>query len=68
LSNDEFFWQEVAEKYQEVNEEFNELGFQHNTFLGDDKLEHSWNKLHEIYKGLTQSYTEVYEIIKKWQS
>jgi len=65
------FWQEVAEKYSEVKEEFDELDFQHNMFRFVDlsmKLEHSWNKLHEIYKGLTQSFTEVYEIIKKWQS
>jgi hypothetical protein len=54
----------LAEKYQEFNEEFDELGFQHNMFLGVDpavKLEHSWNKLREIYKGLMKSYSEVYE-------
>jgi hypothetical protein len=64
LSNDEFFWQEVSEKYQESNEEFDKLGFQHDMFLGVDpsiKLEHNWNKLHEIYKGLMKSYSEVYE-------
>jgi hypothetical protein len=62
------FWQEVAEKYQRVNKEFDELGFQHNMFLGVDpsmKLEHSWNNLYEIYKGLMKSYTQVYENYKK---
>jgi len=37
-------------------------------FLGADpavKLEHSWNKLRKIYKGLMKSYTEVYENHKK---
>ena len=54
----------LAEKYQEFNEEFDELGFQHDMLLGVDpavKLEHSWNKLREIYKGLMKSYTEAYE-------
>jgi hypothetical protein len=63
-----FFWQEVAEKYQEVSEEFDELGFQYDTFLGVDpavKLEHSWKKLHETYKGLMKSYTEADENHKK---
>ena len=43
----------VADKCQAVNEEFDELGLQHNMFLGADlsiKLEHSWINLPEIYK------------------
>ncbi len=62
-----FFWHEVVEKYQEVNEEFDMLRFQHTMFQGVDpsiRLEQSWNKLFEIHKGLMKSCTEVHKYHK----
>ncbi len=53
-SNDEYFWQEVTKKYKEVNEDYNNLAFIENIFLGIDpsvKQEHSWSVLYEIFKG-----------------
>ncbi len=62
-ANDEYFWQEVAEKYQESNESFDSLAFDDALFDGVDpsvKLEHNWSKLRDIYKGLTKVYGEVF--------
>ena len=67
-ANDEYFWQEVAEKYQESNESFDSLAFEDALFDGVDpsvKLEHNWSKLREIYKGLTKVYGEVFQNHKK---
>lgn len=67
-ANDEYFWQEVMEKYQEVNEEYDELAHTDSMFAGIDpsvKLPHSWSKLRDIYKGVTKSYAEVFENFKK---
>jgi len=67
-ANDEYFWQEVAEKYQETNNAYDNLAFVDSVFLGVNpsvKLEHSWSKLREIYKGLTKSYGEIFENHKK---
>jgi hypothetical protein len=50
--NDEYFWQEVADKFQETNENYDKLGHVHSLFLGIDpsvKLQHSWSKLRDIY-------------------
>ena len=66
--NDEYFWQEVADKFQEMNENYDKLGHVHSLFLGIDpsvKLQHSWSKLRDIYKSLTKSYREVFENHKK---
>jgi hypothetical protein len=68
LSNDEFFWQEVSERYQESSEDFDQLAFEHPMFANVDpsiKLEHNWTKLHEIFKGLMKGYSEVYDNHKK---
>jgi hypothetical protein len=62
--NNEYFWQEVANKFQETNRDYDELAHEHQFFLGIDpsvKLQHSWSKLREIYKVLTKSYREVFE-------
>jgi hypothetical protein len=67
-ANDEYFWQEVMEKYQEVNEEYDEPAHTDSMFAGIDplvKLPHSWSKLWDIYKGVTKSYAEVFENFKK---
>ncbi len=67
-ANDEYFWQEVMEKYQEVNEEYDELAHTDSMFAGIDpsvKLPHSWSKLRDIYKGVTKCYAEVFENFKK---
>jgi hypothetical protein len=67
-ANDEYFWQEVMEKYQEVNEEYDELAHTDSMFAGVDpsvKLPHSWSKLRDIYKGVTKCYAEVFENFKK---
>jgi len=66
--NDEYFWQEVAEKYQEKNVEFDELAYEDAVFEGIDpsvKLEHSWSKLREIYKAVSKTYSEVFENFKQ---
>jgi hypothetical protein len=63
-SNDEYFWQEVTDKYKEANEDYDNLAFIEDIFLGIDpsvKQDHSWSKLHEIFKGLTKSYAEIHE-------
>jgi len=67
-ANDLYFWQEVAEKYQDVNDDYECLAW--NDPLFDDidasvALPHSWSKLHEIYKGLSKLYSEVFENHKK---
>ena len=67
-ANDEYFWQEVAAKYQETNESYDELAFDDSMFDGVDpsvRLEHNWSKLREIYKGLTKIYGEVFQNHKK---
>jgi hypothetical protein len=66
--NDEYFWQEIAKKNQEKNDDYDLLAYNHAFFDGVDpsvKLEQNWSKLREIYKGLTKSYSEVFEIHKK---
>ncbi len=68
LSNDEFFWQEVSERYQESCEDFDQLAFEHPMFANVDpsiRLEHNWMKLCEIFKGLMKGYSEVYDNHKK---
>ena len=67
-ANDEYFWQEVAEIYKETNADYDNLAFVDSIFLGVDpsvKLDHSWSKLREIFKGLTKSYGEIFENHKK---
>jgi hypothetical protein len=67
-ANDEYFWQEVAAKYQETNKSYGELAFDDSLFDGVDpsvRLEHNWSKLQEIYKGLTKIYGEVFQNHKK---
>jgi hypothetical protein len=54
----------IAEKYQETNDAYDNLAFVDSVFLGVNpsvKLEHSWSKLREIYKGLMKSYGEIFE-------
>jgi hypothetical protein len=66
--NNENFWQEIAEKYQEKNDDYDLLAYNNAFFDGIDpsvKLEHNWSKLQEIYEGLTKSYGEVFENTKK---
>jgi hypothetical protein len=61
-------WQEVAKKYQESNESYDELAFDVALFDGVDpsvKLEYNWSKLREIYKGLIKVYSEVFQNNKK---
>jgi len=63
-SNDEYFWQEVTEKYKEANEDYNNLAFIDDIFLGIDpsvKQDQSWSKLRDIFQGLTKSYAEIHE-------
>jgi hypothetical protein len=63
-SNDEYFWQEVADKYKEANEDYDNLAFIEDIFLEIDpsvKQDHSWSKLREIFKGLTKSYAEIHK-------
>jgi len=46
--NDEYFWQEIAEKYQEKNDDYDLLAYDHAFFDGvhpSVKLEHNWSKL-----------------------
>jgi hypothetical protein len=67
-ANDKYFWQEVIEKYQQVNEEYDELAHMDSMFAGVDpsvKLPHSWSKLWDMYKGVSKSYAEVFEDFKK---
>jgi hypothetical protein len=67
-ANDEYFWQEVMKKYQEVNEEYDELAHMDSMFAGVEPLvmlPHSWSKLRDIYKGVTKCYAEVFENFKK---
>jgi hypothetical protein len=67
-ANDEYFWQEVMENYQEVNEEYDELAHTDSMFSGVDpsvKLPHSWSKLRDIYKGVKKYYAGVFENFKK---
>ncbi len=62
--NDEYFWQEVADKFQETKEECDNLAHVQSLFLGIDpsvKLQHSWSKLRDIYNSLTKSYREVFK-------
>jgi hypothetical protein len=66
--NDEYFWQEIAKKYQEKNDDYNLLAYDNAFFDGVDpsvKLEHNWSKLKEIFKNLTKSYGEVFGNHKK---
>jgi hypothetical protein len=49
--NGEYFWQEVAEKFQEVNQEYNNLAYMDSMFAGVNpsvKLEHNWSKLQDL--------------------
>ncbi len=67
VANDEYFWQEVTEKYKEMNDDDN-LAFVESIFLSVDpsvKLDHSWSKLWESFKGLTKSHGEIFENHKK---
>jgi hypothetical protein len=67
-ANDEYFWQEVAEKFQEKKEDYDNLAHEHPLFLGIDpsvKLQHGWSKLRDIFKSLSKSYREVFENFKK---
>jgi len=62
--NDKYFWQEVAEKYKEANEDYDNLAFIEDIFLEIDpsvKQDHSWSKLREIFKGLNKSHAEIHE-------
>jgi hypothetical protein len=66
--NDKYFWQEAADKYKEANEDYDNLAFIEDIFLGIDpsvKQDHSWSKLHEIFKGLTKSYAEIHKSHKQ---
>jgi hypothetical protein len=66
--NDEYFWQEVAEKFQEKKEDNDNLAHEHPLFLGIDpsvKLQHGWSKLRDIFKSLSKSYREVFNDFKK---
>jgi hypothetical protein len=66
--NDEYFWQEIAKKYQEKNDDYNLLAYDNAFFDCVDpsvKLEHNWSKLKEIFKNLTKSYGEVFGNHKK---
>jgi hypothetical protein len=63
-SNDKYFWQEIAEKYKEANEDYGNVAFIEDIFLGIDpsvKQDHSWSKLRDIFQGLTKSYAEIHE-------
>ncbi len=45
-ANDGYFWQEVAKKFQEVNEEYNNLAYTDFMFVGVNpsiKLQHNWS-------------------------
>jgi hypothetical protein len=67
-ANDEYFWQEVAEKYQDVNDDYECLAWDDPLFDDIDAsvaLPHSWSKLREIYKGLSKLYSEAFENHKK---
>ncbi len=58
----------MADKFQEMNRDYNELAHKPQFFLGIDpsvKLQHSWSKLRDIYTALTKSYWEVFENYKK---
>jgi hypothetical protein len=66
--NDEYFWQEVAEKNQEKKDDYDNLAHEYSLFLGIDpsvKLQHGWSKLRDIFKSLSKSYREVFENFKK---
>ena len=68
VANDKYFWQEVTEKYKETNEDYDNLAFVESNFHGVNpsvKLDHSWSKLREFFKGLTKSYGEIFENHKK---
>jgi hypothetical protein len=67
-ANNEYFWQEVVEKFQQTNVIYDCIAFTDPMFSGVDpsiKVEHSWSKLREIYKALTKSYGEVFDNHKK---
>lgn len=45
-ANDGYFWQEVTKKFQEVNEEYNNLAYTDFMFVGVNpsiKLQHNWS-------------------------
>jgi hypothetical protein len=67
-ANDEYFWQEVTDKYQELNDDYECLAW--DDLLFDDvdalvMLPHTWSKLREIYKGLSKLYLDAFENNKK---
>jgi hypothetical protein len=67
-ANNEYFWQEVADKYQEVNDDYECLAWDDPLFDDIDAsvtLPHTWSKLWEIYKGLSKLYLEAFENHKK---
>ncbi len=51
-----------------MNAVYDNLAFVDSIFLGVDpsvKLDHSWNKLRDFFKGLTKSYGEIFENHRK---
>jgi hypothetical protein len=63
-ANDEYFWQEVADKYQEMNDDYECLAWDDPLFDDVDALvmlPHTWSKLREIYKGLSKLYSDAFE-------
>jgi hypothetical protein len=67
-ANDEYFWQEVAEKYQDVNDDYECLAWDDPLFDDIDALvtiPHTWSKLQDFYKGLSKLYLETFENHKK---
>jgi hypothetical protein len=65
---DDFFWQEVYDKYQVSSTSYDDLVFEESMFDGIDpsvKLSHSWSKLREIYKALVKDYEVIHDNHKK---
>jgi hypothetical protein len=61
---DEYFWQEVAEKFQEVNAMYDKLAFDDPMFALAEidpsvKIAHTWDRLCDIYKMLLKNYAVV---------
>jgi hypothetical protein len=63
---DEHFWQEVAaENMEGEEEEYGRLVVEEHPMFSDinpsKKLNHTWSKLHEIWKNLLKNYNNVHE-------